>query len=98
MRTPVARHDVRALLRAHAAAVGGRAHLARHCAACHRLLRLAMTPAPAPAPPAADGPANAAATAPSHAASHAPAVAAAAAPVPTSGSWGPDGPRGGSGA
>jgi hypothetical protein len=38
------RHETRALLRAHLAAVAGRAHLTRHCPVCHRLLRLAMEP------------------------------------------------------
>lgn len=42
-----ARHETRALLRAHlsaASSFGG--HLTRHCPVCHRLLRLAMDSAP----------------------------------------------------
>ncbi|MFJ9430622.1 DUF6274 family protein [Streptomyces sp. NPDC101490] len=38
----MARHDTRALLRAHLAAAARFGHLTRHCAVCHRLLRLAM--------------------------------------------------------
>ncbi|AEW95720.1 DUF6274 family protein [Streptantibioticus cattleyicolor] len=38
------RHETRALLRAHLAAIAGRGHLTRHCPVCHRLLRLAMEP------------------------------------------------------
>ncbi|GAA2468435.1 DUF6274 family protein [Streptomyces lavendulocolor] len=37
-----ARHETRALLRAHLAAASGYRHLTRHCPVCHRLLRLAM--------------------------------------------------------
>ncbi|WP_328537956.1 DUF6274 family protein [Streptomyces sp. NBC_00344] len=37
-----ARHETRALLRAHLAAAVGYRHLTRHCQVCHRLLRLAM--------------------------------------------------------
>ncbi|MER5947630.1 DUF6274 family protein [Streptomyces sp. NPDC001904] len=40
-----ARHETRALLRAHLAAASGHRHLTRHCPVCHRLLRLAMDPA-----------------------------------------------------
>ncbi|GGV39700.1 DUF6274 family protein [Streptomyces spectabilis] len=46
--TPVpasARHETRALLRAHLAAASSYRHLTRHCPICHRLLRLAMEPA-----------------------------------------------------
>ncbi|MFE2376265.1 DUF6274 family protein [Streptomyces sp. NPDC059398] len=39
-----ARHETRALLRAHLAAAVSHRHLTRHCAVCHRLLRLAMEP------------------------------------------------------
>lgn len=46
MAAPSARHETRALLRAHLAAVSGRRHLTRHCPVCHRLLRLAMEPTP----------------------------------------------------
>ncbi|MFD5627464.1 DUF6274 family protein [Streptomyces sp. NPDC127072] len=41
-----ARHETRALLRAHLAAASGYRHLTRHCPICHRLLRLALEPAP----------------------------------------------------
>ncbi|WP_328328640.1 MULTISPECIES: DUF6274 family protein [unclassified Streptomyces] len=41
------RHETRALLRAHLAAAVGYRHLTRHCAVCHRLLRLAMEPSTA---------------------------------------------------
>ncbi|MFJ2833075.1 DUF6274 family protein [Streptomyces sp. NPDC087263] len=41
-----ARHETRALLRAHLAAASEYRHLTRHCPICHRLLRLAMEPAP----------------------------------------------------
>ncbi|MFF8292813.1 DUF6274 family protein [Streptomyces sp. NPDC016309] len=37
-----ARHETRALLRAHLAAASGYRHITRHCPVCHRLLRLAM--------------------------------------------------------
>ncbi|OON75624.1 DUF6274 family protein [Streptomyces tsukubensis] len=39
-----ARHETRALLRAHLAAASGQRHLTRHCPVCHRLLKLAMEP------------------------------------------------------
>ncbi|RII12015.1 hypothetical protein DSC45_27355 [Streptomyces sp. YIM 130001] len=42
--TASARHETRALLRAHLAAATGYRHLTRHCPICHRLLRLAMEP------------------------------------------------------
>ncbi|MFC5719529.1 DUF6274 family protein [Streptomyces gamaensis] len=41
-RTESIRHETRALLRAHLAAASGYRHLTRHCAVCHRLLRLAQ--------------------------------------------------------
>ncbi|MFF4754709.1 DUF6274 family protein [Streptomyces sp. NPDC002514] len=41
-----ARHETRALLRAHLSAATSYRHLTRHCAICHRLLRLAMDSAP----------------------------------------------------
>ncbi|MGW7263222.1 DUF6274 family protein [Streptomyces sp. NPDC054842] len=41
-----ARHETRALLRAHLAAATQYRHLTRHCPICHQLLRLAMEPAP----------------------------------------------------
>ncbi|MFD8207330.1 DUF6274 family protein [Streptomyces sp. NPDC059695] len=48
-----ARHDTRALLRAHLAAASRYGHLTRHCVVCHRLLRLAME-LPEPEEPAED--------------------------------------------
>ncbi|MEU0809196.1 DUF6274 family protein [Streptomyces sp. NPDC005970] len=42
--TTSARHETRALLRAHLAAATGYRHFTRHCPICHRLLRLAMEP------------------------------------------------------
>ncbi|MGP4048730.1 DUF6274 family protein [Streptomyces sp. 2A115] len=45
-----ARHETRALLRAHLSAASGYRygyrHLTRHCPICHRLLRLASEPGP----------------------------------------------------
>ncbi|MEU1039942.1 DUF6274 family protein [Streptomyces sp. NPDC005551] len=41
-----ARHETRALLRAHLAAASQYRHLTRHCPICRQLLRLAMEPAP----------------------------------------------------
>jgi hypothetical protein len=41
-----ARHETRALLRAHLAAASSYRHLTRHCPVCHHLLRLAMDAAP----------------------------------------------------
>ncbi|MFJ4873073.1 DUF6274 family protein [Streptomyces sp. NPDC088757] len=46
-----ARHDTRALLRAHLAAASRYGHLTRHCVVCHRLLRLAMEVPEAPEAP-----------------------------------------------
>jgi len=40
-----ARHETRALLRAHLSAASGYRHLTRRCRVCHQLLRLAMEPA-----------------------------------------------------
>lgn len=37
-----ARHETRALLRAHLSAASSYRHLTHHCPICHRLLRLAM--------------------------------------------------------
>ncbi|WP_184503066.1 DUF6274 family protein [Streptomyces botrytidirepellens] len=58
--TTTAKHETRALLRAHLAAASGYRHFTRHCPVCHRLLRLAMEPAPraeqAPAEQAPAGP------------------------------------------
>lgn len=51
MSAPAARHETRALLRAHLAAASGYRHLTRHCPICHRLLRLAMEPVTAPQEP-----------------------------------------------
>ncbi|BBC34476.1 uncharacterized protein SGFS_057700 [Streptomyces graminofaciens] len=39
-----ARHETRALLRAHLSAASSYRHLTRHCPVCHQLLRLAMEP------------------------------------------------------
>ncbi|MBZ3907773.1 MULTISPECIES: DUF6274 family protein [Streptomyces] len=39
-----ARHETRALLRAHLSAASSYRHLTRHCPICHRLLRLASEP------------------------------------------------------
>ncbi|QCD56812.1 DUF6274 family protein [Streptomyces hawaiiensis] len=41
-----ARHETRALLRAHLSAASSYRHLTRHCPICHHLLRLAMESAP----------------------------------------------------
>ncbi|MFE2099121.1 MULTISPECIES: DUF6274 family protein [unclassified Streptomyces] len=44
-----ARHETRALLRAHLSAASSyRRHLTRHCPICHHLLRLAMDTGPRP--------------------------------------------------
>lgn len=51
MSASTARHETRALLRAHLAAASGFRHLTRHCPVCHRLLRLAMEPLTAPGAP-----------------------------------------------
>ncbi|TLQ45027.1 DUF6274 family protein [Streptomyces marianii] len=55
MAASTARHETRALLRAHLAAASGYRHLTRRCPVCHRLLRLAMDPSEAvpeePGPP-----------------------------------------------
>ncbi|MEG3630651.1 DUF6274 family protein [Streptomyces poriticola] len=37
-----ARHETRALLRAHLSAASSYRHVTRHCPICHRLLRLAL--------------------------------------------------------
>ncbi|WP_078510037.1 DUF6274 family protein [Streptomyces sp. Tu 6176] len=52
-----ARHETRALLRAHLAAASSYGHLTSRCPACHRLLRLAMESAPLPPAAAAKAPA-----------------------------------------
>ncbi|MDO0913698.1 DUF6274 family protein [Streptomyces sp. DT2A-34] len=41
-----ARHETRALLRAHLSAASSYRHLTRHCPICHRLLRLATDSTP----------------------------------------------------
>ncbi|MGW2517227.1 DUF6274 family protein [Streptomyces sp. NPDC001617] len=41
-----ARHETRALLRAHLSAASSYGHLTRHCPICHHLLRLAMDGGP----------------------------------------------------
>ncbi|MGW0992507.1 DUF6274 family protein [Streptomyces sp. NPDC002520] len=43
-----ARHETRALLRAHLSAASPYRHLTRHCPICHHLLRLAMSADPLP--------------------------------------------------
>ncbi|MGW7415144.1 DUF6274 family protein [Streptomyces sp. NPDC054863] len=48
MAATVARHETRALLRAHLAAASGYRHRTRHCPICHRLLLLALQPERAP--------------------------------------------------
>ncbi|MEU0474610.1 DUF6274 family protein [Streptomyces olivaceus] len=50
-----ARHETRALLRAHLSAASSYGHATRHCPICHRLLRLALD-APAPRLPVAQLP------------------------------------------
>ncbi|MFF1462157.1 DUF6274 family protein [Streptomyces sp. NPDC058330] len=55
MAASTARHETRALLRAHLAAASGYRHLTRHCPICHRLLRLAMEPLTPPQAPYAAG-------------------------------------------
>ncbi|MFJ8635171.1 DUF6274 family protein [Streptomyces sp. NPDC093568] len=47
-----ARHETRALLRAHLSAASSYRHLTRHCPICHRLLRLAMDSGTRTSPPA----------------------------------------------
>ncbi|WP_431043538.1 DUF6274 family protein [Streptomyces sp. P1-3] len=49
--TTSARHEIRALLRAHLSAATGYRHSTRHCPVCHRLLRLAMEHDPAASRP-----------------------------------------------
>ncbi|ANP56035.1 hypothetical protein J2Z21_004064 [Streptomyces griseochromogenes] len=49
--TASARHETRALLRAHLAAASSYRHLTRHCPICHHLLRLAMATGPRPPEP-----------------------------------------------
>ncbi|MER6030502.1 DUF6274 family protein [Streptomyces sp. NPDC001851] len=46
-----ARHETRALLRAHLSAASSYGHLTRHCPICHHLLRLAMDAGPRAAEP-----------------------------------------------
>ncbi|KES03483.1 hypothetical protein BU52_30270 [Streptomyces toyocaensis] len=46
-----ARHETRALLRAHLSAALSYRHLTRHCPICHRLLRLELEPDFPPRPP-----------------------------------------------
>ncbi|CAM5389912.1 MULTISPECIES: DUF6274 family protein [Streptomyces] len=64
MSASTARHETRALLRAHLAAASAYGHLTRHCAVCHRLLRLAMEPGAASEPEGAAEAATAPAGAP----------------------------------
>ncbi|MFI6092536.1 DUF6274 family protein [Streptomyces sp. NPDC051218] len=42
-----ARHEIRALLRAHLSAATSYRHVTRHCPICHRLERLALEASPA---------------------------------------------------
>ncbi|MFF8634926.1 DUF6274 family protein [Streptomyces pilosus] len=51
-----ARHETRALLRAHLSAASSYRHLTRHCPICHRLLRLALETPPGPPEPAEEQP------------------------------------------
>ncbi|MGI5338815.1 DUF6274 family protein [Streptomyces sp. CA-181903] len=50
------RHETGALLRAHLSASVRYRHLTRHCAVCHRLLRLALETAPGGPAGTQDGP------------------------------------------
>ncbi|MEU4178732.1 DUF6274 family protein [Streptomyces sp. NPDC026589] len=59
MSASTARHETRALLRAHLAAASAYRHLTRHCAVCHRLLRLAMEPGGDGEPRASGSPSSA---------------------------------------
>ncbi|MEU8891230.1 DUF6274 family protein [Streptomyces sp. NPDC048442] len=54
MAAAVARHETRALLRAHLAAASGYRHRTRHCPICHRLLLLALQPERAPERPSGE--------------------------------------------
>nr|WTB32268.1 DUF6274 family protein [Streptomyces sp. NBC_00830] len=67
MAASTARHETRALLRAHLAAASGYRHLTRHCPICHRLLRLAMEPAADSMEPATGFLRRVAASGPTHA-------------------------------
>ncbi|MFJ6696907.1 DUF6274 family protein [Streptomyces sp. NPDC091272] len=51
MAAAVAKHETRALLRAHLAAATGYRHRTRHCPICHRLLLLALQPERTPQGP-----------------------------------------------
>ncbi|MGB8941776.1 DUF6274 family protein [Streptomyces sp. NBC_01283] len=50
-----ARHETRALLRAHLSAATSYRHLTRHCPICHRLERLALETSSAASPGAQSG-------------------------------------------
>ncbi|MEU3736475.1 MULTISPECIES: DUF6274 family protein [unclassified Streptomyces] len=50
-----ARHETRALLRAHLSAATSYRHLTRHCPICHRLERLALETSSAASPGAQGG-------------------------------------------
>ncbi|MFD1665922.1 MULTISPECIES: DUF6274 family protein [Streptomyces] len=52
--TASARHETRALLRAHLSAASSYRHLMRHCPICHRLLRLALDSPPRASEPAGE--------------------------------------------
>ncbi|MFC7510521.1 DUF6274 family protein [Streptomyces thermocarboxydus] len=56
--TASARHETRALLRAHLAAASSYRHLTRQCPVCHRLQRLAMDSAGTPRPSTAPSPSS----------------------------------------
>ncbi|MER5784823.1 DUF6274 family protein [Streptomyces mobaraensis] len=58
--TATPRHETGALLRAHLSASVRYRHLTRHCAVCHRLLRLALETAPGGPAGAQGGPGGAA--------------------------------------
>ncbi|MEU3095347.1 DUF6274 family protein [Streptomyces sp. NPDC006967] len=54
MPATTARHETRALLRAHLSAASSYGHRMRHCPVCHRLLRLALDSPPRPPEPAGE--------------------------------------------
>ncbi|MER7854192.1 DUF6274 family protein [Streptomyces bacillaris] len=97
MSASTARHETRALLRAHLAAASGYGHLTRHCPVCHRLLRLAMeqgeggtAPESQPAAQAAPQPPEGPSGARERAGRPAAPVAAEGSAVPTEGDEGRD--------
>ncbi|MFS0695990.1 DUF6274 family protein [Streptomyces nitrosporeus] len=82
MATSTARHETRALLRAHLAAATGYRHLTRHCPICYRLLRLAQEPVTTPQAPQAPRAADASRIPQAPEASRAPQAPHGAAPLP----------------